>query len=692
MADKIYINTTNQKTNIVANDIVTLKDVSWQEIEEVSGRTDIKTLSLEREKLIKKRAFEEIQGMEAVDRDWILNKFFRTLSSWNALYIKQCSDYDMLEYDTYLTYKKAYTNLFRIQSFLENLEPETTGKYDVSKYDTLDEDKSTYLYTWTSDWEAYYTACDELDKIFIVRKQKEYIIKMVTLYQLNTSDTEPPTWQDTDEGWGEKPESKKKSQALWGRTTYYYANDTFTRNRPYLIQGITGSDEDEPIEENMKISLSSDTITWTARGLKLEKDIRLNIEYYDMSKVSVVVLKGTGVTITETQEENIKKIVTPTYAEEMSSSVTIRAFVLEDGQTIAEATCTLYKQLIGKSEAVYLGCFDSVPLSYSHDEVEDHLVLGDWWLCKSKQGTSSEKDFMFSVAYELIDLNTSTLRSAWQIVDDREKLRQTIPDNVAIGGYALSNGEFENLIVTASSLLYGKTTIGKDSNDSLIINSKNTINAETVFNALSNFNGSIVVKGKSYLNDDIVGKGNISAHSIVPETSNSYNLGSSTNLWNGLFVNTLKVGGVTQFSIKSTTSKTYHVVDGTVTELGYLYNWKLLCFKTNSSIFGIAFGKPTSDNSDIDRVDLPSFSVSKDEYNEPNGSITSGLNFRYYFNSVSYYGYSTYYIRSAQIDFINQYFDTINIDNVMQYTNYTVCLAGEMVKTYNVIEDTGIIT
>lgn len=638
MADKIYIDTKNQKSTIVANDIKTLKNVSWQEIEEVSGRTDVKTLSLNRQEQAKKRAYEEEHGMEPADRDWVLNKFFKTLSSWNSLYIKQCSDYDMLEYEAYLNYKEAYTNLFRIQSFLEKLEPEESGLYDVSKYNTFDKDNlPLYLYTWSGDWKAYYEACDELDKILITRKQKEYIIKMITLYQLNTSNTEPPAWQDTDEGWGERPESKKKSQALWGRTTYYYANDTFTRNRPYLIQGITGSDEDEPIESNMKISLSSDTITWTARGLKLEKEIRLNIEYYDMSKVSIVVSKGTGIEINDTQEENVKKIVTPTFAEEMSSSIIIRAFVLQEAQTIAEATCTLYKQIIGKAEAVYLGCFDSVPLAYSHDNVEDHLVLGDWWLCKSKEGTSSEKDFMFSVSYELIDLNTSTLRSAWQIVDDKEKLRQTIPDNIAIGGYAMSNGEFENIIVALSSMLYGSTTIGKDSNDSLIVNSKNIINAETIFNSLSTFKGNLAIDGISYFNNNVLSR------NILPQSSNTYSLGNSNNLWNSLFVKTLKVNNkdlisyLTQYSKDNSIILSYNMFFYNEGEEVYKesYVWTMLVFKISNRVFAIAFGNGGSPreiipNYDTIYFDLPLFNISYEEFSQTNAEAYSSTKSYYY--------------------------------------------------------------
>lgn len=614
---KIYVNTANQNSTIVANNIVTLNKVSWEKIEEVSGRASAKVLNVDRASELNKRKQEYKKNLSQVEYEALLI-FFRNLPSWHSLYVSQVADYGMEDYEVYKTYTTAYSHIQRVYSFLKVLKPTSSGEYELYTYGQTDpSDPYYYEYTWNGDWQEYYNACDELDKAILYNKQKSYILKTTTYYQLNTSNEEPPEWKETDDGWTEEmPTEKKKNQALWGRTKYFYYDDTFTRNRPYLIQKAEEGEDEEEIEKNIKISLSSNYAVWTARGLKRNANITLKINYYDISQVIVTVSQGEGVSIYDTEDESVKKIVTPTYAEEMSLSVKIRAFVVKDGETIAEATTTLKKKIVGSTDPVYLGCFEKVPTTYSHDELEDNLVLGDYWLCKSKNGTSSEKDFMFSVAYELIDLNTSTLRSAWQVVTDNTKLANTMADNIAIGGTAKQNGEFETLVVSKNSLLYGSTTIGKDSSDSLIFNGKSTINAESVFTNLATFNGTTNLKGNVY------------SGSILPNDATK-NLGSSLFPWNNVFLKSLKVNNqdlISYWIDPEESGDAFHYWKSIVfykssEESGEITaSWKLLIIKTAGNVIGIAFGSGGAPRSVIggDKITFtkPTFKISYDEFSQ----------------------------------------------------------------------------
>lgn len=526
MAEKIYEDTQANKT-IVANDVKTLNDVIWKEIATTNGRGNVEIFSSNRAKYLIKRKTEIEKGyLTEEEFNWFIKKYFKTLPNWHSLYLMQGSKYEITSYTAYIEYLTAYQKLQSLYSQLKAIKKGEDGKYNIETLKT----------TWTLTWQEYYEKCDNLDSVIIAKIKETSILKAITEYSINESNDVPPSWrtEESDENWTtEKPQNLDTYQSLWARTKYFYLDNTTTRNKPYLVvkattkKGEEGGGEETP-SSAITLYLSSTNATWTARGLKVEKTITLTCIYEDMLLVKFEVLQGSGVTIEDTEEDNVKNITTPIYQSDMTEQVIIRAYVLDtSSKVVAEATATLNKTIVGSAEAVYLGCKETTPTSYSHDSIEDNLIKGDFYLHKGKTGTDPSTDFMFGIVYELVDPNSFTLRSAWEICTDTDKIAQTITDSIAIGAYSQENGTFNNLIVNTDSTFNGsfKVNVEESKFKHILPQEDSTYNI-----------GSSDLKWLyAYINNIISTNGTFTT--LNPTDSTSSTIGSSSLRWNTIYGN-----------------------------------------------------------------------------------------------------------------------------------------------------------
>ena len=387
-----------------------------------SGVQPIAMLKCNREPWKKQRQEENVKGV-LNKKEWLYftDNYLSQLPAWHSIYLKQSYEYNLVDTEMFSTYSTCY------KALIEMLE-----KLKASK--GVNEEWNIIGYSWGKVWSEYYDICTLLDTAIYNRKNASTIVSAIIFYAVNNTTQTPPAWQTKEEreraGWTSTLPTVSSNEVIWGSVEYKYAPDesgveAYSYGIPYVVSG-----KGTPTDKGLTLVITPSYQLWSARGVKLNKDITARVSYKEeIPRNNWVIKSGYGVSIEDTQEANVKRITTEQYPDDMSDIVVIEVSV-NDGTEIKKAEATLEKRITGKAEATYIGMRNVFPEYYEHDGIADSLFVGDWFLSTEEDTTTPLR---YGVVYELIDINNKHNINGWREIDgtgekDADKLSACIKD------------------------------------------------------------------------------------------------------------------------------------------------------------------------------------------------------------------------------------------------------------------------
>lgn len=489
-----------------------LKKVEWVK---TSGEAPYSWAGSARSEWYVSRIAEAEKGsLSAIEWDYFANRYLRQLPAWNAIYLQQVVEYKIEDFTEWKEYKEAYDTVLDMLTMLKINEPLPDKAFS---FDMLI-DKEGRKYDWAVVWKTFYDKSDALDILCYSKSKSTCIVKAINRYAINTSEETPPSWQTEadDVNWSQdKPSSKKVGEVMWGSIKYYYGDGVITRGQPFIVmkKGTGESTEEDEDNKTLMLALNYPNVEWTKRGTKNGRKLTVEATCDDPASIQWTT-SSTKVKVQDTEQVNIKEIITPLLAGEMPDSVNIIATLKDAKQSVS-----LYKMLTGTAEASYLGMHPTYPLEYIHDGVADNLVVGDWFLCTEEDKAT---DFLkYGNVYECIDVNKKGTEAGWKLCEDTKKITACREDAMTLDPDKLEGTQISGMNLFANKIIASEINVLK----------------------------TLEVKGDSVFRN------------IYPEETSKYVIGSSGKKWSNLYTNTLNATTANTSSITNTgTIKTSYVL------------------------------------------------------------------------------------------------------------------------------------
>lgn len=448
------------------------------------------------ERKLERKAEEERGYLTEEERVYMTQKYLPNIEAWNNIISRQVYKLKITadSFETYKRYLDGYNALRDLLISLESAKPNANGVYDIS---TLH---------WCDIWNEHFDSCDAFDLAIFNYKKTQNISEVITLYMISKDEHTAPAHTTAEDiaKWtrGDKPK-KNNDEAIWAMWENHYGDGAITYGVPYVLENI-GSSSDA---NRLSITLNTDTIKWTKRGVKKQGDIIATANYkgeipfinWSLDKTNV------GVSILQTDKKNTIRITTPLYESEMlSNEVTIEVFVNENGDE-KRASATIKKSIVGDIEPVYLGVSNKLPTAYIHDGINDHLITktennitkGDWFLCTDEN--FNDQTLKYGVVYELVDMSAYTTIRGWREVNgsdevnhpyDKEMLSACLSDMNKLDPSKTEGTDIKGY----TWFLKGLTALNVNVNNTLDVQGNSTL-SNTTINGNLDIQGSITIGG-----------------------------------------------------------------------------------------------------------------------------------------------------------------------------------------------------